>query len=254
MVPYAKLLAIKKRCGRKQLLTYKISWLRTMAYFNQEWSYQDLYNRAKRQNFDLDDQLILDSLRKFMEEVNTYSTNTNLRKLLIHMPKHFIWDNQEIWRIYKTREEVMKYKRKTVLEHVKKNRSNKKTTMVIEIVNQNQEISLIELADKLNGKVSRTTIIKILKQNNIILAKKSRLNSLIDRKFNELIFKKSDQLKCVLTYKLLGEWMGVSEQQIKRFMKDPDKKSRFLALNKVVRGKLSILNKTANKSRVDMDF
>ena len=126
--------------------------------------------------------------------------------------------------------------------------------MVIEIVNQNQEISFIELADKLTGKVSRTTIMKILKQNNIILAKKSRLNSLIDRKFNELIFKKSDQLKCVLTYKLLGEWMGVSEQQIKRFMKDPDKKSRFLALNKAVRGKLSIRNETVNISRVDMDF
>ena len=40
MIPYAKLLAIKKHTGRKQLLSYKISWLRTLAYFNQEWSYK----------------------------------------------------------------------------------------------------------------------------------------------------------------------------------------------------------------------
>lgn len=171
------------------------------------------------------------------------------------MPKHFIWDDQEIWRIYKTREEVMKYKRKTVLEHVKKNLSSKKATMVIEIVNQNPGISFVELADKLTGKVSRTTILKILKENNIILVKRSRLNSLIDKKINELIFTKSDQLKCVLTYKLLGEWIGVNELQIKRYMKDnPDKKSSFLALNKAVRERLNVCNKTASISRWDMDF
>lgn len=127
--------------------------------------------------------------------------------------------------------------------------------MVIEIVNQNPGISFVELADKLTGKVSRTTILKILKENNIILVKRSRLNSLIDKKINELIFTKSDQLKCVLTYKLLGEWIGVNELQIKRYMKDnPDKKSSFLALNKAVRERLNVCNKTASISRWDMDF
>lgn len=76
----------------------------------------------------------------------------------------------------------------------------------------------------------------------------------MDRKFNELI-KKSDELQCMLTYKLLGEWIGVNELQIKRYMKDnPDKKGSFLALNKAVRDKLSARNKTTNKSRWDMDF
>ena len=39
---------------------------------------------------------------------------------------------------------------------------------------------------------------------------------------------KSDMVQTVLTYKLLADWIGVKEQEIKRFMKDnPDQKIKY---------------------------
>jgi len=255
MIPFAKLLNIKKHIGSKQLLTYKISWLRTLAYFNKEWSYQDLYNWAKRQNFDLDDQIILDSLKKFKKEIYTYTEETDLKKLLICTPKYFVWDNPSIWRKYKTKEEVKKYKRRVVLQYIKKKRSDTKIELVLEKVNNNPNISFVELVEELAGKVCRTTILKIVRGNNIVLSKKSRLYSLIDKKLNELFTYKSDQVKGILTYLLLGEWIGVNEQEIKRFMKDnPNQKIEYLALNKEVRERIKASKKITIKTRSDFDF
>jgi len=254
-VHYAKLLNIKKHSGSKQLLTYKISWLRTLTYSNQEWSYKVLYNWAKRQNFDLDDQVILDSLRKFKKEFKTYTIATNLKKILICTPKYFVWDKQAIWREYKTKEEVAKYKSRIVLEYNKNKRSNSKIEMVFEQVNNNPNISFVELVEKLAGKVCRTTILKIVRENNIVLSKKSRLYSLIDKKLNELFTYKSDQVKGILTYQLLGEWIGVNEQEIKRFMKEnPYQQITYLALKKEVRERIRSSKKITNKTRSDFDF
>jgi hypothetical protein len=255
MIPYAKLLAVKKHTGRKQLLTYKISWLRTLAYFKKRWSYKVLYTWAKRQNFDLDDQLILDSLRKFKKEVKTYTENTDLKKVLICMPRYFVWDNPSIWKVYKTKEEVAKYKSRIVLQYNTNKRSNSKIEMVLEQVNNNPCISFVELVEKLAGKVCRTTILKIVRQNNIALSKKSRMYLLIDKKLNELFTHKSDQVKGILTYQLLGEWIGVNEQEIKRFMKEnPDQKIKYLALNKEVRERIRASKKVTIKTRSDFDF
>lgn len=254
-VPYAKLLNIKKHTGSKQLLTYKISWLRTLAYFNQEWSYKDLYNWAKRQNFDLDDQVILDNLRKFEKEVQTYTEKTDLKKLLICIPKYFIWDNPSIWKECKTKEEVAKYKSRIVLEYNKNKRSNSKIEMVLEQVNNDPSISFVELVEKLAGKVCRSTILKIVREYKIDLSKNSRLYSLIDKKLNELFTYKSDQVKGILTYQLLGEWIGVNEQEIKRFMKDnSDQKIKYLALNKEVRERIRASKKITIKTKSDFDF
>lgn len=255
MIPYAKLLAIKKHSGRKQLLSYKLSWLRTLAYFNKKWSYKVLYNWAKRQNFDLDDQVILDNLRKFKKEVKTYTEETNLKKLLICTPKYFVWDNSSIWREYKTKEEVEKYKRKVVLKYNKKKRSNIKIEMVLEQMNNNPSISLIELVERLTGKVCRTTIMKIVRQNNIVLSKKSRLYTLIEKKLNELFTYKSDMVQRVLTYKLLADWIGVKELEIKRFLKDnPAQKIRYQSLNKTLRERIKASKKMDIKKKTDFDF
>ena len=105
---------------------------------------------------------------------------------MICTPKYFVWDNQSIWREYKTKEEVAKYKRSVVLQYNKDKRSNSKTEMVLEQVKNNPNITFVELVEKLAGKVCRTTILKIVRENNIILSKKSRLYSLIDKKLNEL--------------------------------------------------------------------
>ena len=255
MIPFAKLLNIKKHSSSKQLLTYKISWLRTLAYFKEEWSYQNLYNWAKRQNFDLDDQVILDSLKKFKKEVKTYTEETDLKKLLICTPKYFVWDNQAIWKEYKIKEEVEKYKKRVVLKYVKKRRSDSKIEMVMEQIENNPNISFVELVERLSGKICRTTILKIVRQNNIVLSKKSRLQTLIDKRLNELYTNKVDLVSQILTYKLLAEWIGVKEQEIKRFMKDnPDQKIKYLALNKALRERVrSSKNLTRNNS-LDYDF
>jgi len=255
IIPFAKLLHIKKNVGRKQLLTYKISWLRTLAYFKQEWSYKDLYNWAKRQNFDLDDQVILDNLRKFEKEVKTYTENTDLKKLLICTPKYFVWDNPSIWRKYKTKEEVKKYKRRIVLQYIKKKRSDTKIELVLEKVNNNPNISFVELVEELAGKVCRTTILKIVRGNNIVLSKKSRLYSLIDKKLNELFTNKVELVNRILTYKLLAEWIGVHEQEIKRFMKnDPIIKVKYQTLNKILRERFRPSKDIARNNSSDFDF
>jgi hypothetical protein len=255
MIPLAKLLNIKKNTGSKQLLTYKISWLRSLAYFNREWSYQNLYNWAKRQNFDLDDQVILDGLKKFKEEVKTYTEETDLKKLLICTPKYFVWDNQAIWKEYKIKEEVKKYKRRIVLQYVKGRRSDAKLEMVLEQIKNNPSISFRDLVHRLSGKICRTTVLKIVRQNNIVLSKKSRLQTLIDKRLNELLTNKVDLVNRILTYKLLAEWIGVKEQEIKRFMKDnPDQKIKYLALNKTLRERFRTSKNTANKTSLDYDF
>lgn len=255
IIPFVKLLNIKKHTGSKQLLSYKISWLRTLAYFNQEWSYQNLYNWAKRQNFDLDDQVILDSLKKFKEEVKTYTEETDLTKILICTPKYFSWDNQSIWREFKTKEEVEKYKKRIVLQYVKGRRSDTKIGMVLEQIENNPNISFVELVHRFSGKICRTTILKIVRQNNIVLSKKSRLQTLINKRLNELLTIKADLVTRILTYKLLSEWIGVKEQEIKRFMKDnPEQKIKYLALNKALRERVrSSKNPTKNTS-LDYDF
>jgi hypothetical protein len=78
---------------------------------------------------------------------------------------------------------------------------------------------------------------------------------LIEKKLNELVTYKSDQVKGILTYKLLGEWIGVKEQEIKRFMKDnPYQKIKYLALNEEVRERVRASNKITIKNRSDFDF
>lgn len=255
MIPFAKLLNIKKHTGSKQLLTYKISWLRTLAYFKKEWSYQHLYNCAKRQDFDLDDQVILDILRTFEKEVKSYTKETDLKKLLIFTPKHFVWNNQSIWREYKTKEEVAKYKRRVVLQYVKEKRSHTKIKMVLDQVRNNPNISFVELVENLAGKVCRTTILKIVRQNRVVLSGKSRLYTLIDFKLNELFANKVDLVSQILTYKLLAEWIGVKEQEVKRFMKEnPIMKLQLQSLNKALRERFRTNKNPPSKNRSDFDF
>ena len=255
MIPYSALLNLKKHSGRKQLLTYKISWLRTLAYFNKKLSYKVLYNWAKRHNFDLDDQIILDSLRKFKKEVQTYTEETNLKKLLICMPRHFVWDNLSIWREYKTKEEVKKYKRRVVLQYNKNKVSKNKIDMVLEQVNNNPNISFSELVERLTGKVSRTTILKIVRQNHIVLSKKSRIQTMIDNKLNDLFTNKKELVNRVLTYKLLAELCGVREQEIKRFMKvNTDQRIKYQNLNKDLRIRFRTSKYIVRKARSEYDF
>ena len=136
--------------------------------------------------------IVLGNLKK---KSKTYTIATNLKKILICTPKYFVWDKQAIWREYKTKEEVAKYKRRIVLEYNKDKRSGSKVELVLEQVNNNPCISFVELVEKLAGKVCRSTILKIVREYNIVLSNKSRLYSMIDKKLIELFTIKSDQVK-----------------------------------------------------------
>lgn len=127
--------------------------------------------------------------------------------------------------------------------------------MVLDQVNNNPNISFVELVEKLASKVCRTTILKIVRQNNIVLSKKSRLHTLIDNKLNELFTNKVELVNRILTYKLLAEWIGVHEQEIKRFMKDnPDKRVKYQTLNKALRERFRTNKNPSSKTRSDFDF
>ena len=235
LVPYLKMLNMKKKAGRKQLIQYKLSWLRTLCYKNQEWSYKDLYNWAKKQGMDIDDQLILDTLKSSENEVKNWN-DENSRKILFYSNIYFVWNMQELYKKFNDKNEIKKWKKIEVIKVNREKNSKKKESMVKYIIENNNGISKLELCKTLKGKVSINTINNILDRNNIKLESKSKASILIENKLDDLFKYRIDAVSKRITYDLLAVYTGVSLKTMKRFIISNNKyKVMIDAFNKRVK-------------------
>ena len=112
LMHYQKFLATQKHSGSKLLKRNKIKWLRTLIYFKNDLSLNSLYRIAKGQGLDFEDSLILKLIGIFKEEIKTYDETTNLKDFLFFSPRNFIWDENEISKVYKDKKKHKNLKEK----------------------------------------------------------------------------------------------------------------------------------------------
>ena len=142
LMHYQKFLATQKHSGSKLLKRNKIKWLRTLIYFKNDLSLNSLYRIAKGQGLDFEDSLILKLIGIFKEEIKTYDETTNLKDFLFFSPRNFIWDENEISKVYKDKKEAQKFKRKTVCQNNNITRGKIKEMEILNIVQNNPSYTL----------------------------------------------------------------------------------------------------------------
>jgi len=255
LMHYQKFLATQNHSGSKLLRVNKIKWLRTLVYFKKDLSLNSLYRIAKHQGLDLEDFLILKFIGIFKEEIKTYNETTDLKALLFFSPRNFIWDENEISKVYKDKEGVQKFKRKTVCQYNNITRSKIKETEVLNIVQKNPLFTLNDLVSYFDGKISRKTISKIISGNNIQLNKQSKSFRLIEEKLDQLFKYKIDNVNKIITYALLANEIGVKKITLQRYLnQSPDQKSKIESFNRTLRERLNQRNKQFASDEIQFDF
>ena len=255
LIPFKRLIAQKRYSGRKELIKYKLSWLRTLVFFNRDFSDNHLLNLAKKEGFDLKYKVTKSLLTIMKQEVDSIDQNGNAKKLIIHTKRHFIWDEKALLERFKTKDKIKQYKKMIIAQHMNQMRSKKKEELVMEQIQNNSTITLNELVRRLDGRVGRKFISNLIKQKKLAVSRQSKLYSLIGKKLNELFKYKVDYVNEVMTYQLLAEWIGVKRLTLQRYLNDhPDQKSKIKTFNKTLRTKKKDKSRTSKISSKSFEF
>lgn len=255
LMHYQKFLATQNHSGSNLLKVNKRKWLRTLVYFRNDLSQNTLYRIAKNQGLDFEESLILKLIGIFKEEIKTYNETTNLKDLLFFSPRNFIWDENEISEVFKDKEEALKFKRKTVCQINNITRGKVKEMEVINIVQNNPSFTLNELVCYFDGKISRKTILKIVRGNNLQLIKQSKSFRLIEEKLDHLFKFKIDNVNNIITYDLLANAIGVKKLTLQRYLnQSPDQKDRIESFNRSLRERIKQQKKKSASVESQFDF
>lgn len=228
-IHYNKMLNMKKHSGKNQLKTYKESWIRTLIYYYPHYSDADIYEEAKILGCTIDDidndikyESLLSIIKRLRKEVKYFNDNTNTNRFLFKTKVRFIWNKwkMEEIEIQSGSTAVKQFKRQMISKHNHELISKKKTSLVLEIVNNNVNINRTELISTLKGKVSQKTIDKILSENNITLSKKTKSSIEIEKKLYDLFKYRIDSVSERLTNENLAQYCKVSLNTFKRFIKN----------------------------------
>ena len=221
-VPYSRLLNQKKKCNTKLLLTYKKAWIKTIMYVNKEYTIEQCYTIIKSEGCELDDQLILDILKEF-EKMKKLINETNMKKILYCTKVHHIFSKYEMELIRQNEGEEGVKKFKIKIKNGNNRRKHSKSCKEEVLSRITKDISKNELYTLLKGKVSRPTIIKILKENNIILKSKSKSDILIEKKLYNLFKYRIDERMYPLTYSKIAKKYNIKLKTFKRFISNSEK-------------------------------
>jgi len=207
---YQRFNIIIKKSNFKKRVYLTTLWLNAMRHKYIEYSYKEIYTYVKHQGLmELDDQYILDTLHYWNEKKPTWKTET-----------HYEWNQQELFKLFKTKSEVNKFKHSIRNEYGAKKKHQNKVDLVLNFYNSNKELYYSELIEKLQKDVCKKTIDVILNENNIIIQDKSKSFILIERKLNDLFKYRINTSDPKITYEMLAKYIGVSLITLKRFFKE----------------------------------
>jgi hypothetical protein len=227
IVPYPMLAHIMKKCNRKKRIYLTTIWLNSMVHRFDDLSYKEIYMMVKCWNVDLeylglDDQYILDTLKSYNPNKPHFYINT-----------HFEWNMVELYKKLGNKKNVDDYKKSIRNKYSRMKVHNSKSEMVLNLYKNNQNIRLSEIMTYLNKNVSKPTINKVLRENNIVLEKKSKSFILIENRLEDLFKYRIDNVKSKLTLNLLAEYIGVNLKTINRFLiAYPEYKLKIGSFNK----------------------
>jgi hypothetical protein len=255
LMHYQKFLATQKHSGSRLLKRNKIKWLRTLVYSKNDLTQNSLYRIAKNQGLDFKDSLIRKLIGIFKEEVKTYNETTNLKDFLFFSPRNYVWDENEISKVYKNKKEAHTFKRRIVCQNNNITRSKIKEMEVLNIVQNNPLFTFIELVRYFEGKISRKTILKIVRENNLQLNKQSKSFRLIEEKLDQLFKFKIDNVNNIITYDLLANAIGVKKLTLQRYLnQSPDQKARIESFNRSLRERIKQQKKKSASVKSQFDF
>ena len=171
---------------------------------------------------DLDDQLILDILNEYHPEKPHFCIFT-----------HFEWNQPRLYNMFGSKKEVEKYKYSIRNKYSGENKHQDKTNILLNLYENNKDIMYRDMILALKSKMSKPTALKVLKENNIVLEKKSKSFILIEKKLKDLFQYRIDNVKTKLTYVLLSEYISVNLKTLNRFLLTyPEYKEKIVSFNK----------------------
>ena len=104
-------------------------------------------------------------------------------------------------------------------------------------------------------KISRKTILKIVRGNNLQLNKQSKSFRLIEEKLDQLFKFKIDNVNKIITYDLLANEIGVKKLTLQRYLNEsPDQKAKIESFNRSLSERLKQQKKKSASDERQFDF
>jgi hypothetical protein len=228
IIPLQRLNYYMRSYNRKKRIYFYTLWLNSISYIFEYLSYKELFMMVKSMGLnDLPDEFILEKLKLYnINDDNHFYIYTN-----------FKWNKQNLYKDFKSKIEVDRYKKSIINKFNRQKFSESKNQLVLNVIENNQDITKSELYKKLENQVSSKTIKKIIDNNSIELKDEKKSSIQIEQKLNELFNYKVDKIIKKLTYQMLADYCGVSLKTFKRYIKDSDYKSEIMNFNNYFKSK-----------------
>jgi hypothetical protein len=158
---------------------------------------------------ELDDQLIIDLIKNY-----DYNNSPHF-----YIFTHFEWNKENLYKTYKNKNDVDRFKRKIINSYSRKKISEEKTNILLNLYEHNKGLSRRDLILHLKKKMCYNSINKKLKENDIHPEKKSKSFTLIENKLKDLFQNRIERVNKKMTNQVLAEYIGVSKRTLIRFLK-----------------------------------
>lgn len=221
IIPLPRLNYYMKKYNRRKRIYFTTLWINSLCNHYEDYSVAEIYWVAKCMGCELDDQYILDTIKKY-----------NPNKTHFYIYTHFEWNKSALYKTFGNKKEVEKYKQSIRNKYSRKKVSEEKTSMVINLYENNKDISYRDMFTALKEKMCYNTINKKLNENNIVLEKKSKSFVSIEKKLDALFKYRIDSVSRKLTYQVLADYCQVSLKTFKRYiLYNPEYKSKIELFN-----------------------
>lgn len=224
IIPFPRLQYYMRKYNRKKRIYFSTLWLNSLCNHFEDYSVAEIYWTAKCMGCDLEDQYILDTIKNYSPE-----------KPHFYIYTHFEWHKSELYKAFHTKAEVEKFKQTIRNQYSRKKVSDEKTSLVVNLYENNKDIKYNEMINTLKKDMCYNTINKKLKENNIVLEKKSKSFIAIEKKLEDLFKYRIDNVSRKLTYQVLADYCHVKLITFKRFIyANPEYKLKVETFNKSI--------------------
>jgi hypothetical protein len=209
IIPYQRLNYYLRKYGRKKRNYFITLWINSICNIFNYLSVADIYSIIKSMGCELDDQLIIDLIKNY-----DYNNSPHF-----YIFTHFEWNKENLYKTYKNKNDVDRFKRKIINSYSRKKISEEKTNILLNLYEHNKGLSRRDLILHLKKKMCYNSINKKLKENDIHPEKKSKSFTLIENKLKDLFQNRIERVNKKMTNQVLAEYIGVSKRTLIRFLK-----------------------------------